>query len=466
MPLWPRSLFGRLVIILVIGLIVAQLFSLFIHWRDRGRTLNRIGGTEFAHRIVDTVGWLDSVAGAERIRLMRRFSDPRLRVVLTTRYQATTPPDDMDRASALLVERMLRRHLGDDRPLQVLVSERPFRRWQGAGRPPPFAFGDHTEARRPLFFLARVGLQDGAAVDFLFRLPRDALAWPRRLLVSLAVLVLSVILLALVAVRQTTRPLSMLAGAAEELGRDINRPPLRDDEGPTEVRRAAQAFNRMQGQIQRYVKDRTELLAAVSHDLKTPITRLRIRTELLDDTELRASFTADLEEMELMVSETLEFMRGIDRREAGQPVDMTALLESIADDARARGREVDVDVPMLRPYPGQPLALKRCVTNLIDNALKYGRRARLRARDDGATLTIAVHDDGPGIPEMQLERVFEPFYRVEKSRGRDTGGSGLGLAIARNIARGHGGDIVLANAAAGGLVATLTLPRDGESADR
>ena len=251
MQLWPRSLFGRLVIILVAGLIVAQLLSLLIHWRDRGRTLNRIGGVEFAHRIVETVGWLDAAPGQERMRLIRRFSDPRLRVALQPRYRAIAPTEELDDASAMPIERMLRRHLGDARPLQVAVSEHPFRRWHGAGRMPPFAPGAGAADQRPLFFLARVGLQDGAAADFLFRLPRDAVAWPRRLLVSLGVLVLSVILLALVAVRQTTRPLRMLAGAAEELGRDINRPSLRDDEGPTEVRRAARAFNHMQRQIQR-----------------------------------------------------------------------------------------------------------------------------------------------------------------------------------------------------------------------
>ncbi len=459
--LWPRTLFGRLVIILVVGLLVAQIFSLVIHWRDRGRAMNRWGGMEFAHRIVDIVQRLEPLGPRERMLFARRVSDPRLRAILQPRFQSVAPPAERDTSSATLIESRLRRHLGDRRPLQVVVSERPFRRL--LPRPPPWPPDPHrTGGRRgPLFFLARVGLGDGAAVDFHFRLARESLNWPVRMLVSLAILVVSILLLAMIAVRQTTRPLSMLARAADNLGRDINRPSLAEDRGPREVRQAARAFNHMQRQIQRYVEDRTKLLAAVSHDLKTPITRLRIRTELLEDAALRDKFGADLDEMELMVNETLEFMRGIDQRESVQPIDIGALLESITADAQQRGGRVELELPAIAPYPGRPVALKRCLTNLVDNALKYGGQARITATDHTELLRLAIADRGPGIPADQLERVFEPFYRLEPSRSKMTGGAGLGLAIARNIARAHGGDITLANGPEGGLIASLRLPRTG-----
>jgi signal transduction histidine kinase len=197
----------------------------------------------------------------------------------------------------------------------------------------------------------------------------------------------------------------------------------------------------------------------MSHDLKTPITRLRLRAELLDDAELRAKFVNDLEEMEAMVGSALDFMRGVDQQAPAQPVDVMALLESLQADAREIGSDVAIEGAVEAPYRGHAQTLKRCIGNLIDNAVKYGKRATLVVADTPAELTITVRDEGPGIPEAELERVFEPFYRLDASRNRATGGSGLGLTIARNIARAHGGETVLRNRAGGGLDAVLTLPR-------
>ncbi|MDP2879222.1 MAG: HAMP domain-containing sensor histidine kinase, partial [Sulfuricella sp.] len=205
--------------------------------------------------------------------------------------------------------------------------------------------------------------------------------------------------------------------------------------------------------------ERTRILAAMSHDLKTPITRLRLRAELLEDDDLRAKFTKDLEEMESLVAATLDFMRGVDNPEPVQPVDIMALLESLQADAAEIGQEVRLDGIAAHPYPCKPAALKRCLGNLIDNAVKYGKCTTLRVDDSDKQLQIRILDQGPGVPEALLERVFEPFYRLENSRSRDTGGTGLGLSIARNIAQLHGGELVLRNRAGGGLEATLTLPR-------
>jgi len=301
-------------------------------------------------------------------------------------------------------------------------------------------------------------LNDGTLITFNARQPQESVTWPYHLLLSLAVLLAVVIAVTLLAVRWVTRPLKTLAAAAQSLGEDLNRPPL-DERGPLEVSHAARAFNAMQKKLAKFISDRTRIFAAMSHDLKTPITRLRLRAELLDDAELRGKFVKDLEEMEAMVSAALDFMRGVDQREPAQPVDVMALLESLQADAREIGSDVAVEGAVQAPYRGHAQTLKRCLSNVIDNAVKYGKRATLVVADTPAELCIVVRDEGPGIPDAELERVFEPFHRLESSRNRATGGSGLGLTIARNIARAHGGELVLRNRAGGGLEAVLTLPR-------
>ncbi|MGZ5174242.1 MAG: ATP-binding protein, partial [Burkholderiales bacterium] len=255
-----------------------------------------------------------------------------------------------------------------------------------------------------------------------------------------------------------TRPLNTLADAAEQLGTNINRPPL-DEAGPVEVQRAARALNSMQAKLIGYLRDRTRILAAMSHDLKTPITRLRLRTELLDNAELRSKFDRDLREMEIMVAGTLDFMRGLENDERVQPIDVNALIQSVAADIQETGARVEVEGAAREPYAGKPQALKRCLTNLIDNAIKYGKASRVLIHNNPERLELRVLDEGRGIPEASLERVFEPFYRLDPSRNRETGGTGLGLSIARSIAVSHGGTLILCNAPPGGLEAILTLPR-------
>ena len=201
------------------------------------------------------------------------------------------------------------------------------------------------------------------------------------------------------------------------------------------------------------------MLTALSHELKTPLTRMRLRAELLDDDEQRARFESDLKDMEAMVTQTLEFMRGLGRHEPRAAVDLDAMLAALRDDNRTMGRELLIEGHAHAPYVGAASLLKRCLANLIDNALAYGGSATVRIDDHDGQVALHVLDHGPGIAEAQLEQVFEPFFRLEASRSRATGGSGLGLGIARNIARAHGGDVVLHNRPQGGLEAVLTLPR-------
>jgi signal transduction histidine kinase len=256
----------------------------------------------------------------------------------------------------------------------------------------------------------------------------------------------------------TVQPLTQLAVAARGLGEDLHQPPLSED-GPSEVREAAQAFNAMQQRIRHDIEERERFLAAVSHDLKTPVTRLRLRSELLQDEHLRERTLRDLDEMQQMLTGALDFLRGKSGNEEAGPIDMVALLESLVDDQAELGHEVALTSPGAARIEGRPQALRRAVGNLIENALKYGEHVHveLKVGDDG--LRIIVEDAGPGLPEEELEKVFAPFYRVESSRNRETGGVGLGLAIVRQIARNHGGNVTLANRPGGGLRAVLWLPR-------
>ena len=256
------------------------------------------------------------------------------------------------------------------------------------------------------------------------------------------------------AVRRLTGPVGTLAAAAERLGRDVNSPPL-PEEGPDEVARAAVAFNTMARRISRFVSDRTFLLTAIGHDLRTPITRLRLRSEFIDDDELRTKFLADLEELDNMVAATLAFGRDTADQEPAVKLDLAALLRTVLDEAADawpdRAEVFEYNGCKHLTIEGRLMMLKRAFANLVVNAMKYGNAARVAmSGPEAGLITITIEDDGPGIPPEQLERVFDPFFRVEGSRNRETGGTGLGLPIARNIFRAHGGDVVLANRAGGG----------------
>lgn len=454
MKLWPKSLSGRLIIILLTGLVVAQAVSLVLHFQDRGHAIYRMGGIHLAERIVSVVQRLDPLDPEERLQVATASSSRRFEVRIRGFFSPIEADHRRYRRFARFVSYQLEREFGAGRAVDAVVSETPPVRSADSG----YMERDASSLTRhkPLYFVARVELADGAA-DFLFHLPRDPVSGPERLLWSVGILLLSVVLLVLFAVRQTTRPLSMLSQAATRLGDDINEPPL-PETGPREVENAAHAFNRMQEKIQGYVRQRSELLAAVSHDLKTPITRLRIRTEMLEDETLKGKFEEDLKDMELMVNEALDFVRGTDQYEARTHIDLAALIESLQDDFDPSGERIQTHIAETPPYAGRPLALKRCLSNLLDNALKYAGHVAVRLKRQNRQILIELHDDGPGLAQEHLERVFEPFFRAEPSRSRTTGGSGLGLAIARSIARAHGGDVTLRNHPDGGLVATLLLP--------
>lgn len=461
----PRSLFWRLMLVLAGGLIVAQLLSAAINLVERDSAILRVSGMRPAQRIADIVELLDSMNPGDRSRIVGILNVPPLTVSLDRPPLTENPPSTGGPHPAMFAT-VLRSALGDDRPIRVTMTGTPPQRVREPGRGfgqgtmagPAGIAGMQQSAPAGFSILTQVRLRDGTWATFDAQITPAEATLPWRLLLTLAILLAAVLLLSYVAVRWVTRPLHVLASAADELGRDIHRLPLPED-GPVEVSRAAHAFNTMQSRLVRMIEDRTRILAAMSHDLKTPITRMRLRSELLDDDDLRAKFERDLKEMEAMVTETLEFMRGLGRREPAQPLDVSALVEILQAENEDMGRTVTATGKASKPYVGSPALLKRCVGNLIDNAVLYGGRADVTVAEETDGLIIRIRDHGAGIPDDQLEKVFEPFHRLEGSRNRETGGTGLGLSIAREIARIHGGDVRLRNHAQGGLEATLTLPR-------
>jgi signal transduction histidine kinase len=277
-------------------------------------------------------------------------------------------------------------------------------------------------------------------------------------LVILAFLV-AIFALAFFVARIATAPLARLASAADRLKNDIESAPMGEG-GPTEVRQAASAFNAMQARIARDVRERTSMLAAITHDLQTPVTRLRLRMEKVTDEALRAKLVADLDAMRATIREGLDLATSLDAREAPQPIDLDSMLESVVADACETGQDATIQGRTRCFVLGSPNAVRRCLTNLLDNAAAYGGYARVECTSDALRAIVCVRDGGPGIPEQQLERVFEPFVRVETSRSRETGGTGIGLTIARNIVTRMGGTISLRNHPDGGLEVRLEVPAD------
>jgi len=277
-------------------------------------------------------------------------------------------------------------------------------------------------------------------------------------IVGFVVRLSGIALAAWIAARWLSRPINQMAKAASELGESLESAPLDETRGPSEIRQASIVFNQMQSRLKLQMAERNRFLAAVSHDLRTPITRLKLRAEKIDSQDLQKHVQDDLNEMTAMIDATLDYLRGDGKPESSCLLDVAALVHSLAEDAGERGEIVTVS-GMAQPIMAQPMALQRCLNNLVENALRYGNRADIRLDDKGDKLMIAIHDAGAGIPEDQLEAVFAPFYRLDQSRSRHTGGVGLGLSIARDISQKMGGSLVLKNAPEGGLIATLLLPK-------
>jgi len=437
----PASLGGRTAFWLIVALMLVQVAGLTIHALDRVDLQRFIHAREIAGRAF----------GAWRTAVLAP-SDRRAQMLA-----------DLDLPEGLTVELDEAPRVRPGAPPPPPHIARLFRLDLVNSGPPRFR---PREARvaglGPSGFQASLLLPDGEWLNLRVTMPPPRPWHSATFLAAFVVMTVAAVLLILWAVKRLMRPVRLLAEAADRLGRDVNAPPLAED-GPSEVATAAHAFNRMAERIRRFVADRTQMLAAIGHDLRTPITRLRLRAEFMDDDEQRRKMLADLDEMEQMIGATLAFARDDAAAEPASPIDLAALCRTVADEAADARPELAEAVcyegPERLTLRARPVALKRAIANLVSNALTYGGAARLRLdRPEGGVVRLSVEDDGPGIPESELEAVFTPFRRLEASRNRETGGTGLGLTIARNILRAHGGDVVLRNRTGGGLVAVASLP--------
>ncbi len=441
---WPRSLAARTAVVLVASLVVVQVAGLTIHALDRLDVLRLAQARDIAVRAMGLFQVVALTPAEQRPALLaaQGLGHGAVSARLDTGPPASMgPPAPLDLQQLLRVNMRLVPMPPSQRPREIVIDGGPE---QGS---------------------VAVGLRlaGGQWLDIGFALPPLRPWHSRTFLAAFVLMTIAAALLSVWAVRRLTAPVATLAGAAERLGRDVAAPPLPED-GPTEVAAAARAFNTMAARLRRFVADRTFLLAAIGHDLKTPITRLRLRAEFVEDEEQRRRMLADLDELEAMVSATLVFARDATSGEPVVAIDLAELARTVLDEA-ADTRPAEPP-PALRyagpdhlPVNVRPVSLKRALMNLVTNALKYGDSATVTlSPPSGGLLRLAVDDDGPGIPEAELEHVFQPFQRLEPSRNRETGGMGLGLPIARNILRAHGGDVTLANRPGGGLRAVVTLP--------
>jgi len=267
----------------------------------------------------------------------------------------------------------------------------------------------------------------------------------------------SIITLSLVAARQLAKPIKQFSEAVRRFGTNTRAPQM-SEAGPQELRVAIRAFNAMQTQIQKFVADRTSMLMAISHDLRTPLTRMRLRGEFIEDTELQTKLFRDVDEMHAMIDAALDFFRDDAETEQSTQFDLSELLRTMRDDYTDQGIDIPYYGPEHQVYFGRPMGLKRVFTNLIDNTVKYGMQSEIELACLEKSISVAIKDRGPGIPQEFIQQVFTPFYRLEGSRSRKTGGVGLGLTVVRTVVHCHGGDIVLRNRDGGGLEAVITLP--------
>ncbi|HEY1382952.1 MAG TPA: ATP-binding protein [Dongiaceae bacterium] len=427
----------------------------------------------------EAVAALEDLRAAERIAAAARFLDhsaPPLRPVIaesisgSSLYIAATPasmvddPDPPDARTSRLRDVIAARLMDMRwRELRVAYASTTGDRSSGLSSWLPALWGgDEGNKANQLLSLQDQGetfgvalqLMDGSWLNFTFAsvktLPFSS--WSH--LLALAAGIGAVMVLGVGAMRLITRPIESLATAAEDLGRGA-RPSDVPEAGLTEVRRAARAFNRMQRRIRRMIEDRTQMIAAISHDLRTPITRLRLRAEFVEDPEEQQKMLSDLDQMEAIIRSTLAFAREDSDTEPTEPLDLVALLRAVA----GNHPEARLDARSRIVLPGRPVALRRCFNNLVENAIRYGHKAEIAVREFPSEIEVTIDDGGPGIPENRLKDVFRPFVRLEESRNRDSGGAGLGLAIARSVVLAHGGTVTLGNRKEGGLRATVRLPK-------
>jgi signal transduction histidine kinase len=440
--LWPAGLAGRTVVLLLGSMLLLHLGSVWLYENGLRGAAETSRERQIAERLSAAKRAVAALPEGDRDRTAHALAAPGLDVHWSPIAVVQPAAERDDARLAELRERLVAAvpELGEVR----------------------LAFGQEgTAGAAGHLVVGSLGIQDGSWINFSAALFRAGLpgAVDHATITSTTAMAAGIIVVAVLLVRWLTRPLQHLAYVAERIGRDPV-PVAVAEEGPAEAVRLARAFNAMQRRIHRMIEDRTQALAAVSHDLRTPIQRLRLRAGFVEDQETQARIDADLAEMEAMIEATLAYLRGGDSEEAEprRAMDLAATLQALCGDAADAGQDASYDGPTRALVSCRPVALKRAFANLIGNAIAYGGTARVRLGAGAGQIRVEIEDDGPGIPDAELERVFEPFRRLEESRNRATGGVGLGLTIARRTVEAEGGQLVLRNRLGGGLAATVTLP--------
>jgi len=466
MRIWDRSIATQFICLMLFALLLSQAISFLISRDERGNAVREAYKGEFLSRAEAVARLLETTSPAIEDQITQANN------TLNTRYWVTAgaPPADPESwrqaawarltepftssESAAFMARAIKKDLDHDK---IGASAVIGTGWTNLSP-------EDWHSPRPAKFIRlddyygvglAVELNRGTWLNTAFAKPAMGGFWSSSAL-SFAVTALTLSIITILAARAITRPMRRLAAAAEALGRGEATTPL-PETGPQDMRHTAQAFNRMQQRLQRFVADRTRMLAAIGHDLRTPITSLRLRTEFVGDAEIREKMLATIDEMQKMTEATLTFAREESAVEETRSVDLSALVQSLSDDLADMGHDVTFNNGFKIKYRCRADALRRAIRNLIENAVRYGQRARVSIAKAEDAIDIVIEDDGPGIPPELAEQVFVPFYRLEDSRNRETGGVGLGLSIARSIVRNHGGDIKLVNHP-GGLRAIITLP--------
>ncbi len=459
--LLPQSLAGRLVALLVLALFVSQILTFAIFVGERRMASRLIDQENILARTVSMVRLLQESPIDLHQRLARTASTRRFEFWLSRESAIGQQPTD--RPSKFLAQE-LKDVIGPDaRTVRADVSL--LRRWRRAHDDDRERYRRHRH-RGPQIVGISVSVE--LAPDRWLNVAGNrrrfgpARLWPW--IISLVVSGLAITLVVVLVIRRITQPMARLAEAADRFGRGEDVDPL-PESGPREVRSTTTAFNQMRERLHRFVEDRTRMLAAISHDLRTPITTLRLRAEFIEDEETRSKILETLDEMQSMAEATLAFVREQSEREDTRTVDLTSLVSSLCDDLADLGKDVRLVAPGKILCRCRPNGIKRVLRNIIENAVRYGERARVKLEQHDATISVTVDDDGPGIPSGDVEDVFQPFVRLEGSRSKETGGVGLGLAIARSIIRNHGGDITLENRVGGGLSAIVSFPDGTSNAD-
>jgi two-component system osmolarity sensor histidine kinase EnvZ len=428
----PRSLLGRSLMIIVTPLIVVQLISTWVFYDRHWESVTRWLANSLAGEIAVVIQHLRDFPAAENRAWILEVAQLNMDLGITLKPGAMLP-ENRGTPGDSITERLLARALDE-------MVRRPY-------------IIDSQSGDKPVEIA--IQLPEGV---LQVEVPRKRLTSPTTLLFVMwsvgSALVLFVV--ATIFMRNQVKPIRRLASAAESFGKGRDVAEFRPA-GATEVRQAAAAFARMRDRIRRQIKQRTEMLAGVSHDLRTPLTRMKLQLAMMPETPEIRGLRSDVIEMEKMVDEYLAFARG-EGTERPTVTSLTALLEEVVQGAARNGTQVTLETDGELIVPVRPNAFKRCITNIVNNAAHYGSTVAVHAVRDGNTIEITVDDDGPGIPADQRDDVFKPFRRLDASRNPETGGVGLGLTIARDIVRGHGGDVQLETAPLGGLRARLSLP--------